>query len=261
MAFETLIADGIAHMGVGAGFSILDFAGSKLASSKAKRIDKKKKCLESMEFILDAEKSGSGNDSSEYSGHVETVRNYLAASGKAGLKLSLTDKIKGGFRYFVSHEKINNLGNLRKLWVAVGIEILFDIVFDFGSRGVSGVAASLYQIPVFWIGLVVGGAFCGFLDVLVSSEDEHKLDQTIRSLADETKIADIVTGYEAPEESADVGDHADAGQKVLDGAQKIAETARDAADRISTYAERKEEKHEQEREKRKKRFDELTKGR
>lgn len=279
MTFDKLVADGIVHMGAGVILALADFITSNVSTSQKNRIEQKTECLRSVELLLDAEAPGSeadgereilSKDSVEYAAHVGKVRDYLAASGLMKMRLPFATKIKEGVRHFVYHEKINTMHNLNKFLTGVGIEIAYDVLIEFPYKGISGIAATLYQAPLFFAGLWLGNAGCGLVRAM-SSGEERTLDKTIRRLVEETNIVDIVLNY-APSEDVKEEMHSAgqeligvqlslAGKKLRKGMQQIADTAKQAAEQVTTYQERKREEEEKEKEDRKKRFDDLTKGR
>jgi hypothetical protein len=210
-------------------------------------------------------------DSMQYAEQVATVRDYLRTSGIVKLQVPVFDKIKDGLRNLVFHEKVNSLSNTQKLGVAFGIEVLYDILFDFQYRAVTGIAASLYQIPAFFVGLWFGNGLKKFVGLLMTSADERKLEKTIQQLLDETPVVDIIVNYvpsekvknDLAERGIDVymSQLTRAGKGAYKHLQQIAETAKSTADDVMQFAQKHEEKEQQEREERRKRFDELTKGR
>jgi len=214
---------------------------------------------------------GLQKDSMVYAEQVTTVRDYLRTSGIVKLQLPVLDRIKDGLRNLVFHEKINILSNMQKLGVAFGVEVLYDILFDFQHRAVTGIAASLYQIPALFIGLWVGNGVKKVLNLFLISGDERKIDKTIQQLMEETPIVEIIVNY-VPSEKVK-SDLVERGKKVYmiqltragKGAykrlQQIAETAKSTADDVIHFAQKHEEKEKQDQEERRKRFDELTKGR
>jgi hypothetical protein len=214
---------------------------------------------------------GLQKDSMEYAEQVATVRDYLRTSGIVKLQVPVFDRIKDGLRNLVFHEKVNSLSNTQKLGVAFGIEVLYDILFDFQYRAVTGIAASLYQIPAFFVGLWFGNGFKKFIDLLMTSADERKLEKTIQQLLEETPVVDIIVNYvpsekvknDLAERGIDVymSQLTRAGKGAYKHLQQIAETAKSTADDVMQFAQKHEEKEQQEREERRKRFDELTKGR
>ncbi len=287
MAIETILTDALAHGGSGIVLSLLDFVTSKVANPKAARLEQKKKCLTSIEVLLDSESaqeeptpnpSQEGNyvvskDSVEYAQHVTAIRDYLRSSGLVKLQLPFVRRIKNGARNLIFHEKINGLSNLQKLGVAIGVEVLYDSVFGFHyytnvlkKSPVAAIVLNLYQIPAFWVGLWLGNGIKKFIDIMITPRDEKKLDKAIRQLINDTKIVEIIVNYTPPEvvqsSLAEKGIEmytsqlTRAGQSAFKHLKQLAETARETAgDMLSSS-----QKHEEEKEERRKRFDELTKG-
>jgi hypothetical protein len=306
MAIEIIVTDGIAHAGVGVVLSLLDFFTYKLANPKARRMEQKKACLQAIEILLDTEKpqatkaiaeppsdtppanlegepdsppteEGSPQseklqkDSTEYAEQIATVRDYLRTSGIVKLQLPVLARLKDSLRNLVFHEKINNLSNVQKLGVAFGVEVLYDILFDFHLQAVAGIAASLYQIPAFFIWLWVGNGVKKVINFLIAPGDEKKIDTTIQQLLRDTPIVDIIVKYVPSEKvKSDLAERGiqvymsqltQAGKGAYKHLRQIAETAKSAAGDVIHFAQKQEEKEQQEREERQKRFDELTKGR
>ena len=311
MAIETILTDGIAHAGVGMALSFLDFLTYKLTNPKANRLEHKKACLQSIEVLLDTEQpqqqsqvsdtSEAPGDSGEkaspeaqpstaeippkvvlqkdltqYAEHVTVVRDYLRTSGLVKLQLPLFDRLKDGLKNLIVHEKINTLTNAQKLGVAFGFEVLYDILFDF-RLGMAGIAASLYQIPAFFVGLWLGNGIKKVINFFLTPGDEKKLDTTIQQLIKDTAIVDIVVKY-APSEQVKsdlaargiqvyMSQLTQAGknaykrlQQFAGTAKQLAGTAKSAAGDVIHFTQKQEEKEQQAREERQKRFDELTKG-
>jgi hypothetical protein len=313
MAIETILTDGIAHAGVGMALSFLDFLTYKLTNPMGKRLEHKKACLQSIEVLLDTEQpqqqsqvadasevpDDSGEqaapeaqpapsadippkvvlqkDSTQYAEHVTVVRDYLRTSGLVKLQLPLFDRLKDGLKNLIVHENINTLTNAQKLGVAFGFEVLYDILVDF-RLGMAGIAASLYQIPAFFVGLWVGNGIKKVINFFLTPGDEKKLDTTIQQLIKDTAIVDIVVKY-APSEQVKsdlaargiqvyMSQLTQAGKSVYKrlqqfagNAKQLAESAKSAADDVIHFTQKQEEKEQQESEARQKRFDELTKGR
>jgi len=210
-------------------------------------------------------------DSTPYAEHVTTVRDYLRSSGIVKLELSVMSRLKDGLKNLILHEKINALSNMQKLGVAFGIEVVYDILFDFRYQAVAGIAASLYQIPAFFVGLWVGNGVKKVLNFFLTSGDEKKLDMTIQQLLKETSIGEIVVKYVPSEQvKSDLAARGiqvymsqltQAGKGAYKRLQQIAGTAKSAAGDVIHFTQKQEEKEQQERAERQKRFDELTKGR
>jgi hypothetical protein len=313
MAIETILTDGIAHAGVGMALSFLDFLTYKLTNPGGKRLEHKQACLQSIEALLDTEQpqqqsqavdaseapdtSGAKaapetppaappaeasttvvleKDSTRYAEHVTVVRDYLRTSGLVKLQLPVFDRLKDGLKNLIVHEKINTLTNAQKLGVAFGFEVLYDILFDFRS-GMAGIAASLYQIPAFFVGMWLGNWIKKIINFFLTPGDEKKLDTTIQQLIKDTAIVDIIVKY-APSEQVKkdlaargvqmyMSQLTQAGkslyqrlQQFAGNAKQLAESAKSAADDVIHFAKKQEEKEQQEREARQKRFDELTKN-
>ncbi len=295
MAFETLLTDGMAHITSGIALSLLDFVTSKAANPKAARLERKQDCLASIEILLDSEapeqsvRDEEGGDSSvevhtiakdsvQYAEHIATVQEYLRYSGLVRLQLPLMQRIKDGVRNLLFHEKMNDLSNLQKLGVAVGIEVLYDTLFGFyyytsilKQSPVAAIAVNLYQIPAFWLGLWLGNGLKKCINLMITPGEEKQLDRMIQQLLQETKIVEIIVEYQPPEGVKDVltekgmevyaSQLTQIGQKAFSHLKRLAESAKDAADDVLSYPQKQAEKQEQAQGERRKRFDELTKGR
>ncbi len=291
MAFELFINDALAHAGAGIALSLLDVVSAKMANPKAARLERKQRCLAAIEVLLDTdtpprtERIGDtedeapkedvftvAKDSVEYADYVKAVRDYLRSSGLVKLQVPLFQKIKDGVRNLLLHEKINGLAKLQKLWVALGFEVLYAGFSGFLTQNfVAAVAAGLYRIPAFWLGLWLGNGIKSFINLIVTPKEEKKLDRTIEALLQETNIVEIIVQYQPPEtvqrSLSDKGleiygsQLTRVGQGAFSQIRKLAESAKDTADDVLNYPQKQEEKHVQEQEERRKRFDELTKGR
>jgi hypothetical protein len=208
---------------------------------------------------------------------VSEVRDYLRTSGLVKLQVPLFQRIKGGVRHLLAHEKINTLSALPKLGIAAVLEILYDVLFEFQLRGAAGIAASLYQIPALFVGMWAGTWLNKILNLFLSSADERKIEKTLNKLIQDTAIVDIVMKYEPPEAvkaelssrgiDVYVSQFTRAGKGMYKHLQHIAETAKDAAGaaqraagEMAHFTRKHQEKEEQESEERRKRFDDLTKG-
>ncbi|GAK57280.1 hypothetical protein U27_04245 [Candidatus Vecturithrix granuli] len=305
MAIESLFTDALAHAGSGIVLALADFVSSRVANPKAGRLERKKQCLVSIDALLDSEPAqqvqtaaeSSTNtkqtetpappaeerhpipkDSLEYAKHINVVRNYLTSSGLAKLKLPLFERVKQWFASLIRDEKINGLTNLQKLGVAAGVEVLYDTIFGFHYYTAvlqyspfATIMVNLYQIPSFWAGLWLGNGLKKFINLLISSSDEKKLDKAIQGLLQRTNIVDVVVNYEAPEQirnnlleqgiSLSASQLTRVGQSAFAHLKHFATSARDTADDVLNYPQKQAERREQEREDRKKRFDDLTRGR
>lgn len=305
MAIESLFTDVMAHAGSGIVLALADFVSSRAANPRAARLERKKQCLVSIDALLDSEPAQQApataesspeqeqsetlsppaveghpisKDSLEYAQHINVVRNYLTSSGLAKLKLPLFERVKQWFASLVRDEKINGLTNLQKLGVAAGVEILYDTIFGFHYYTTvlqyspfATIMVNIYQIPSFWAGLWLGNGLKKFINLLISSSDEKKLDKAIQELLQKTSIVEIVVNYEAPEElrhslleqgiSLSASQLTRVGQSAFAHLKHFAASARYTADDVLNYPQKQEERREQEREDRKKRFDDLTKGR
>lgn len=276
MQIEVIFADSIAHAGAGMVASLLDFLSTAVTNPKAKRCQYKQTCLQAIEMILDAEQPQTASpefakDSIAYAEQVTAVRDYLRTSGVVKLNIPLLQRLKEGVAHLVTHEKLNTLSNPQKFGVAVTAELIYDILFDFRANAAAGVAASLYQIPAFFVGLWLGNLLKKFINLLLTSADERKLDHTIAQLLKETQIVNLVVNYTPSEQVQQalaergirpyLSQLTRAGKSAYQRLQQATATATSAADNVINFSEKREEKAQQERDDRKKRFDELTKGR
>lgn len=302
MAIDALFTDAIAHAGSGIVLALADFVSSRATNPKSSRLERKKQCLISIDALLDSEPAPGAaeppaepeqaetpsppaeerhpipKDSLEYAQHIHRVRNYLTSSGLAKLQLPLFERAKQWVVSLIRDEKINGLSNLQKLGVAAGVEVLYDTIFGFHYYTTvlqyspfATIMVNLYQIPSFWAGLWLGNGLKKFINLLISSSDEKKLDKAIQELLQRTNIVDVVMQYEAPEQirsslleqgiSLSASQLTRVGQSAFAHLKHFAATARDTAGDVLNYPQKQEERREQEREERKKRFDDLTKGR
>ncbi len=305
MALESLLTDAMAHAGSGIVLALVDFVSSRATNRKADRLERKKQCLIAIDALLDSEppqqsqttpeqpinqeepetpsppvveRHSIPKDSLEYAEHIHVVRNYLTSSGLAKLKLPLFERMKQWIVSLMRDEKINGLTNLQKLGVAAGVEVLYDTIFGFHYytnvlkySPFATIMVNIYQIPSFWVGLWLGNGLKKFINLLITSNDEKKLDKTIQELLQRTNIVEVVMNYEAPEQlrsslleqgiSLSASQLTRVGQSAFAHLKHFAASARETADDVLNYPQKQEERREQEREDRKKRFDELTKGR
>ncbi len=304
MALETFVTDGLAHIAAGVGIATLDFLTYRVANPKDERLNRKTRCLASIEVILDTEKSldrtaepsfeeavkdeqgGAAlpsdekpeahivpKDSLEYAQHVANVQNYLRSTGIVKLDLPFYERMKDGVKNLIYDGKVNDLTNLQKLGVAIGVEVVGDIVIGVyqGAFPIPAVAKSLYQIPTLWVGLWLGNGLRAFLNMLTTSGEERRLNKGIEQLLKETTVVDIIIAYEPPEEIQkglfEQGINLSAtqltrlGKGAFHHLKQFAESAGETAEGVVHYAEKKEEQAQQEKAERQKRFDKLTKGR
>ena len=288
MSLETILTDALAHAGAGVALSFADYLSSQLTNPKAARLQRKQACLQSIEAILDSEGDAASSDvaesravpkeSVEYAEHVARVQSYLRSSGLVKLQAPLMQRIKDGVLGVVRDEKINNLSNTQKLGVAAVAEITYEFVFGFyhatqvlKQSPAAAVAANLYQIPAFWVGLWLGNALKKFVNLIVTPSEEKQCDRLIRQLLDETKIVQIIVAYQPPEAlknglaerglSVSAAQLTRVGQGAFAHLKQMADTAKGAADDVLHFQEKQAEKERQAQEDRRKRFDDLTKGR
>lgn len=290
MAIELMLTDAVAHAGAGVALALLDYLSSKLANPKDARMARKRQCLQSIDALLDAEEptppdsQGEAErrvlpkDSVEYAGHIANVQAFLCSSGLARLQVPLWQRIKSGARSVIADEKINGLSMMQKLFVAIGAEVLYEVVFGFyhatqilKQSPAAAIAANLYQIPAFWFGLWAGGVLKTLINLLVTPYEEKQADRMIRKLLDETNIVNVIVNYRTPETLktglAERGLDVSAaqltrmGQGAFRQLRQFAETAKQATDDVLHYPQKQAEKEQQAQEERRKRFDDLTKGR
>ena len=199
------------------------------------------------------------------------MREYLRTSGIVKLQLPFFSRLKDGIRNLLWHEKINPLTNMQKFGVAFGVEVVYDLGFDFRYNGMAGLAGTLYQIPAFFAGLWIGNGVKKVLDFFITPAAEKKLDRAIHQLLQETVIVALIVKYAPSEqvqkELAPRGSQiyliqlTQVGKGAYKRLQQMAATAQNTAGNVLHFAQKQEEKAQQEREARQKRFDELTKGR
>jgi len=280
MGLENITADAMAHFGTGVGLSLLDYITAKLANPKSDRLERKKSCLESIDFLLDQAKGGeeTGADPLRYAERVEAVKEYMHEHALAKVSIPLAARIKEFFSTLIRHEKINNLTYPRKFALALGIEILYDSVFGFHyytvvrqKSPIAAISENLYQVPAFFFGLVLGNYVKKFFNWFLTPGKEKDMDRTIRKLLAETDIVRIVVEYEPAEAlreqllergfKAGAFSLTRAGSKAYRHILDVSQGAMEAADALIHYKERRDEKHAKEMDSTKKRFDDLTRNR
>lgn len=302
MALEQILTDSFAHAGVGVALALADFLTHKLTNPTAQRVTQKARCLQAMECLLDSAapqisaasagqppaETESGTESSpqpvfapqkiiisqdsvEYAEQIAIVREYLRATGLVKFQLPAVERVKNGMKHLLLDEKLNNLSTPIKLGIAAGVEIVYDVIFDFRVQGAGGIATTLYQIPAFWAGLWLGNGVKKIINLFLISKDERRLEKTIQQLIHDTPIVDLVVRYEPPEQVQQelnsrgiqvyVSQLTRTGQGMYKRLQHLAESAKSTADGVIHFSQKQQEKEQQERDERKKRFDDLTKGR
>ena len=289
MSLETILTDALAHAGAGVALAFADYLSSQLTNPKAARLQRKQACLQSIEILLDSETDAAPTaatverrvvpkESVEYAEHVARVQSYLRSSGLVKLQAPLMQRIKDGVLGVVRDEKINNLSNMQKLGVAAVAEIAYEFAFGFyhatqvlKQSPAAAVAANLYQIPAFWIGLWLGSGLKKFVNLMFTPQEEKQCDRLIRQLLDETPIVQLIVAYQPPESlksglaerglSVSAAQLTRVGQGAFKHLKQIADTAKGAADDVLHFQEKQAEKERQAQEDRRKRFDDLTKGR
>ena len=117
---------------------------------------------------------------------------------------------------------------------------------------------NIYQIPSFWVGLWLGNGLKKFINLLITSSAEKKLDKAIQELLQRTNIVEIVVNYEPPEQirsnllEQGVPIYASQLTRVGQGAfshlKHLAASARETADDVLNYPQKQEERREQENE-------------
>lgn len=289
MSLETILTDALAHAGAGVALAFADYLSSQLTNPKAARLQRKQACLQSIEILLDSETDAAPTaatverrvvpkESVEYAEHVARVQSYLRSSGLVKLQAPLMQRIKDGVLGVVRDEKINNLSNTQKLGVTAVAEIAYEFVFGFyhatqvlKQSPAAAVAANLYQIPAFWVGLWIGSGLKKFVNLMFTPQEEKQCDRLIRQLLDETPIVQLIVAYQPPESlksglaerglSVSAAQLTRVGQGAFKQIKQIADTAKGAADDVLHFQEKQAEKERQAQEERRKRFDDLTKGR
>ena len=196
MTPNTLMADALIHGAIGLILALIDLFTSRLASPKRKRMARKAEALEAMETVLDA-----GDDppaSTDLSGPVAVVRDYLADEDRIPPDSSVFTRLGRGLRRLAVDERINHLSAGRKLMVAVGLEILYDLAVELPAEALAGVARTLYQAPALFVGLVIGAVLTRLLAGLMTSDEEAELDRTLAELIEGTDVAERAIRYEPP---------------------------------------------------------------
>ena len=212
---------------------------------------------------------------------VAVVKEYLRRHGYVKYDVPLVLKVKDFFHSLMYDERLNTLSNRQKLLFAGGIEIIYDTGLGFSyytnivkESPVAAFARNLYQIPMFFSGLVVGSALRRPINWLLKSREETKLDKAIVKALYSTPIIEFTTQYEPPSdvqqqmESEGIGVYGTTltskGQGICESLQsfgrKLAERASGVAGSYTRYRQAKDVRDEQDRQRTRTRFDEITRG-
>ncbi|MFH0924996.1 MAG: hypothetical protein V1872_05080 [bacterium] len=289
MGLENVASDVAAHLGAGLFVAAVDYFTSTRTRSKNERIEERKRCLGSIDYILDlntmslnSEQNGVRRltiegDSVEYAQHIETARDYLLRSGKLKIELPLFEKIKYFLKGLIHEEKINNLEWRQKAMFALVIEVFYDSFIGIGyymhvlkMSPIGELSRNIWQIPAFYIGLEVGNFIKKPIDWLIKTKDERTLEKTIDKLAKETDIVRFILEYQPSEDIRKklkergvkfyTSSLTRAGIKAYKHLKGLAGSALLVSDRVVHYREVNQQKKLEEKESLKKRFDEITKG-
>lgn len=275
MPIDTLLADAAAHAGAGIALSILDYVSAKLANPGTRRVEEKARRLTAMEKVMDAQgddpSAETERNSAAYAQNIAEAREGLRRSGMVKLHRSFGESVKDGFHALLFGEKVNSLSVTGKLGLSAVIEILYDLFWEFSKREMGGIAATLYQIPAFFVGLWLGKLLTRAADAMLISEEEARLDETLEGLVQKTSLAEIVTAY-VPSEAVKTEMAASgtkwsaagltrAGKKIAEGLESAAADVKDAAGDALAFKEKREEAEKAVQTGRRDRFDDITKGR
>ena len=268
------------HYGAGIVLSLADYTAYRLRSKSEDRIAQKRRCLESIETILNAQdmKNVTGaagaqeapatpridRDSVQYALNVAEVKRYLTMEDMIR-EPSIFKRLGNYFRSVPRHELINPLRWTNTLYFAMTAELAENVVaWDYytktvGDSPIAGLARNVYQVPAFFVGLQTGKAIRKPIDWMVKSSEEKKADRMIKNLVLDTPIVQIVTEYDPSE-----GVQRQLDARGLDFGKLAAPFSRglkQLAGSVTEYSKRAEAKRKAESDARVARFDDLTKGR
>jgi len=237
MSVETMLGDAFQHFGAGMVVAGLDYATYMLTNSRQDRIELKRDCLKSIEYMLDAqaqntEKTGvtdaannkpaegdaenaeapvaaspAPKDTMQYAQNAALAMDYFTKMGLVKKDTSFVQKVKNFWYDLLHTERINNLSYAGKFAFAIGAEILYDTAIGFahytqvkGHTPIGAWATNLYQIPFFFGGMVAGNGMKKGVNWFLTSKEEKKLNKAIDKATRNTNIVDIVMNYEPPQE-------------------------------------------------------------
>jgi hypothetical protein len=242
-----------------------------------------KKVLQSIEVVLDGHSKGGET----YNDAVETVKTHLIRLGIVRIDAGFLTRVKHAFSKLSCREYINNLSLPALLAFAACLELVFDFLVSIrlfsGEEGglLSLLLDDLYQIPVLFVGLLLGRIIKDVWVFAYENGEQKKMEETIRSCINNTELLKLVMANESNNNNIDQSQHygvklTKLGVKAYDAfntakasmgeaAREFADTAKDVVDDIVNYQKEKQEqiykKQAQEKEQNAKRFDDITKGR
>lgn len=259
---------------LGIGIALLDYYWSRRQRRKIKDLEKGKRCLQSIEFLLEHET----RHGSDYAQALRDVKYYLAGEGYLRSNSNWIKGIVDSFTKFAFRERINNLGYIGLLVVACFLEVIYDLLFGFyyatsveGNGALTAILSNVIHIPALWIGLLLGQNVRHIVRWMFSDPEELKIHKTIKELVLATPILKLVTEYkpEASIDSVGLDDLAmglsNSGKKIMkklqQSGEQIAQQAKKAVEAVADYQENREKQIAEDKEKRKEQFEDLTKGR
>jgi hypothetical protein len=266
------------HYGAGIVLSLADYTAYRLRSKSEDRIAQKKRCLESIETILNAQDMKNvteetpaipsapkiDRESMQYALNVAEVKRYLTMEDMIK-EPSIFKRLGNYFRSVPRHELINPLRWTNTLYFAMTAELAENVVaWDYytktvGDSPIGGLARNVYQVPAFFVGLQTGKAIRKPIDWMVKPSDEKKADRMIKDLVLDTPIVQIVTEYEP---SDNVQHQLDArGMSFNALAAPFSRGLKQLAGSVTEYGKRAEAKRKAESDARISGFDDLTKDR
>lgn len=263
---------------IGALLSIADFVWSHRNYKKTRGADRNRECLQAIEYLLDHQSSSEDKNTPHYQQAIARVREHLQAVGLIRADLNYYLRFRHLFDRFSTQEKINNLSWLALIVIAAVLELTYDFLlgwyFSPDQGWFSMLFADVYQIPVLFVGLLMGRGMKSVIHWLVTKHEQTRLEQTIAELIEKTEIVEIVVNYHN-EVAAHAGGTVDmqpfkvtfthAGKRIAkrlqDISHSVVEKTKTMADDIIHYEQRQQESYEKESQQRQTRFDDITKGR
>lgn len=259
---------------IGIVLALMDYYWSKRQRKIHKDQEQAKRCLESMEYVLEHP----NEHSSDYARALRDVKYYLASEGYLSSNSLWLKGVIESFTKFSFRERLNNLGLLGLFVAACILEILYDVVFGYyyatsieGNSSLTVIFSNLIHIPALWVGLLVGRYIRSIVRWMFTDPEELNMHRTIKDLVLSTDILQLVTAEreDAKIESIGLDDLSmrlsSSGKKLMkkiqQGGQQLAQQAKQAVDAVSEYQEKREREIAEEKEKTKTQFEDLTKGR
>lgn len=273
------------HLLVGIAIALADYYYSTHKCQKRFGGSYLRSTLEAIEHVLD-NSSGPSGKSSTYSDSMLKVKEYLIAKGLIKNDVGLMARIKIALRSVSCKELVNSLSLPALFATAAVIEILFDLVIGVHIASpentglISILIADLYQIPLLFIGLVIGRILKDLWQFTLDNGENQKMEDAIKACIENTHLLDTVLASNDDSFGDDVQHSAklfkvkltrsgekfykkltDISDKVTNTAKDLTESARNVTEDLVNYQKTQQEKHEKDKEERKSRFDDITKGR